>query len=361
MAEEEKIASLLIDGSQAKAELDKLQAEFVKTGAAAEKTGASFEKTSKRLAETDAATRRLLTSIPGSSAAMAELERRTAALDRELASGRITADDHAKAIERLQARYTGASAAASKMEQETARLSAEMNKLNSTFAKFNNGDIIQAQSGLINFTQQVTATGNATQALAVQLPELIPLFGKLPGTVQAASLGFVAFAAAAGAVASRIADIESEARRTEAVIGRLNASMKDFDSRGAAFEIANAAGVSRGDASAAVDQIIRNRKIQDQALVRALAQSAVEVSRVVGEDVSKVSQEISEAFGKGAAGVLELDKSLNFLSPSMAKYIRDLDEAGRRSEAMGKTAEALGDKFNGAAKEMASSWGEAFR
>jgi hypothetical protein len=354
MSEQEKIASLTIDGSQAKQELDKLQAGFAKTGA-------SFEKTTKRLAETDSATRRLLTSIPGSSAAVAEMERRTSSLNRELNAGRISADDHAKAVERLKARYTETGQAASKMEAETAKLSAEMAKLNGMFAKFNGNDIAQARSNLINFTQQVATTGQVTSALTAQGPEILGLFYKLPVAVQGAAAGFAAFAVGAGVVAGRVASIADEGRRAEAVIGRLNASMRGFDARGASFEIANAAGVSRGDASAAIDAMVKNRRIQDQALAKSLAQSAVEVSRVIGEDVSKVAAEVAAAFGRGAAGVAELDEELNFLSPSMARYIRELDEAGRKSEAMGKAAEALGGKFNGAAKEMASSWSEAFR
>lgn len=361
MSDETKIASLTIDGSQAKAELDKLQSGFAKTGEAAEKTGASFEKTTKRLAETDAATRRLLTSIPGSAAAMAEFERRTAGVNRELAAGRLSAEHHAAAVERLRQKYVETGGAASKMEQETARLSAEMNKLNSMFAKFNGNDIAQARSNLINFTQQVATTGQVTSALTAQGPELIGLFAKLPVAVQGAAAGLAGFAVGAGVVAARVADIADEGRRAEAVIGRLNASMKGFDSRGAAFEIANNAGVSRGDASAALDAMIRNRRLTDQALVKQLAQSATEVSKITGEDIGKVAQQISDAFGKGAAGVEALDRELNILGPDLLRQVRALDEAGRRSEALGLASDALAKKFNGAAREVASSWSEAFR
>ncbi len=280
-------------------------------------------------------------------------------MERELAKGAITAADHAAAVDRLRKRYIETGSAMSKMEMEAEKLGREMRAMNDMFRNFNQGDIVQARSNLINFSQQVITTGQVTSAFAAQGPELIGLFTKLPVPVQAAGGAFLAFAGAGAAVAARIASIEAEARKLDTTLRALNPQLRGVDGRGVAFQVAEQAGIGRGDAFATVSTIARTRGIRDAETVRDLAKIAADVGAVLGEDAERAGGRLAAAFAKGAAGIRELDAELAFLSPEMARLVRDLDAAGDRAGAMGIAMDGLRDRFGGAVKDMRSGWGEA--
>lgn len=367
---EERIASLTIDGSQATKTLDDVADGFTKVGDAAEESGRAVETNTTRLRESDRAYERLLRSVGASKAAMEEFRRLASRLDADLERGILTADQHARALARLESKYKSAGGALGGLSRDIQQMIEHQRQMQAMveataggwtrfLGQFNGADLAMARSNLINLTQQIAATGNATQALSVQGPELIGLFVKLRAPVMAGAAGFLAVAGAAAAVAGRIREINAEGRQLDATLRALNPTMRGFDARAESFAMAADRGVSRSQAAAALRAAVQSRSVRDAGTARQIAGLALDMGAVLGEDTDKVAARLADAFGKGAAGVKALDAELGFLTPELARTVRELDAAGRRTEAMGLAMGALRDRFGGAARNMQSEWGRA--
>ena len=211
---EDSLGSLTIDTRPASSNITGLERDFDALGSAFERTQAKLNREmeetvreTRRLAEVSREWRRLEESIGGSTAAMEKYNRLTGEADRALAAGRINADQHAVAIQRLGQRYkeTGEQAATS------TRLAAhELNNLSFQAQDF----LVQAGSGqgifrpfLQQAPQAVGAVGGVGRAVSL-----------LTTPTALATMGVGALAVGFGVVAARAITIQDELREFNTIL-----------------------------------------------------------------------------------------------------------------------------------------------
>lgn len=353
---EERISSLTIDGSGATSALAAIERGFEGVARSAGVAGGVIEtverQTTTRIRESNREWMAYERSIAGSTAALERFTAMSAAADRALASRRITDEQHAKALDDFRTKYLGAATAAETAAKSTRLASHEVTNLSyqlqdaaTQLAGGQSPFLILAQQG----PQATSAVGGVSRAISL-----------LATPTAAAIAGTAALAGGFALVAARVADISAEARRLDVILSALNPKLAAGTSgdtmRRMAFDVAAQTGVSRADASASLEAASRNRRITDSGLVKDIAAVSQNMAAVLGEDAPKLASRLADAFGRGAAGVKALDAELGFLSPEMARTIRQMDEAGDRAGAMGKAMEALQGRFGGAAKGMESEW-----
>ncbi len=351
---EDSLGSLTIDATPARQSVSALGRDFDEMGNSFERANDKMVKEvqetvreTRRLSEASREWKRMEESIGGSTAAMEKYNRLSGEADRALASGRINAEQHGIALQRLGARYKylGEQAAHS-----TKLAAHELNNLS-----------FQAQDFLV----QVGSGQGIFRPLLQQAPQAV---GAVGGVGRAVSLlatptmgavaGFAAMAAGAAVVASRVSDISEQTRHLDATLRTLNPGLgASGDSlRKMSFDIASDTGATRRDAAAIVAQVVRNRQIVSGEMVKQISGLAADMAPALGGDAAKIGGDLAGAFSKGAAGIRELDRELGFLTPELSRTIRELDEGGHRAEATGLAMDALKGRFGGAARDMESEW-----
>lgn len=205
-ASADRIATLTIDGSQATRELDSISRMLASTTSAADTTAIAFERNNRRIAETDREYSRLLWSIGGTQEAMGRFQYLQQNLNRDLASGKLSTDQYATALDRLERKYMDGSSAAARMASETARVVAESQRMNAAVrdtaafdAATQSAGRLRGVMGQLSFQVQDVAVQlaggqNALLVFAQQVSQAAGAFGPAGAAIGAV----IAVAGAAG-------------------------------------------------------------------------------------------------------------------------------------------------------------------
>ncbi|MFV3126125.1 phage tail length tape measure family protein [Niveispirillum sp. KHB5.9] len=275
------------------------------------------------------------------------LTARTAMLDKALASGAISAERHAAIMARLKGGYDAVTGAGKLTHQQSVQLGYQLNDVFTSLASGASPFMVLAQQG-----GQVTQIfGGVRQTLA-----------RIPPVAWMAAAAVALIAVPTLIVGNRIAEIGRETRTWGASIAALNPSLGVSTTRlrELTFAIADAKGLDRGAVSGGISAIIASGRVQGEAMVAGLAGVAGDIAAVKGGDLSSWAEKLAEGFGRGAAGVRELDESLRFLTPAQARSIEALERQGDRAGALAVAMGALEGKFGGSAKAMQSEMEDAF-
>jgi hypothetical protein len=291
----------------------------------------------------------LLGQLDPTRTATARLAEGEALLGKALAAGTISGTEHARMLRLLRTQAGDTSHGIELAGHQVTNLSFQLQDAAVQLQMGTNPFTILMQQG----PQAVGAVGgvsNAAKLLGTAMRAVVSPTGL-------AVAGLVALGAAAAVVASRVAQINAEMRKTTEVLRALNptSGLSAEQVRGASFAIANQRGVSRADASAGLDASIRNRNIGGAMAVQ-IAGVGQDLAAVLGIDPAQAAAKLAEAFSKGAAGIRDLDKELGFLSAEQLRSIRLMEEHGNRAGALALAMQALEGRVGGAAARMKSDW-----
>lgn len=295
----------------------------------------------------------LLAQLDPARAATARLAESEQLLTRALAAGTISGEEHTRMLRQLRTAAGDTSTGIQLAGHQLTNLSFQLQDAFVQLQMGTNPLTVLVQQG----PQAVGAVGGVSNAVSL-------MGGALRSVMSPAGLavaGVVALGAAAAIVASRVAQINSELRRTEATLKALNptSGLTAEGVRQSSFIIAQQRDVSRADAASALGAALRNRNLGG-GLATQVASVSQDVAAVLGTDVASAATRLSDAFSKGAAGVRELDRELGFLTVEQAASIRKMDEHGDRAGALALAMQALERRFGGAAASMKGEWAKAF-
>ncbi len=283
---------------------------------------------------------------PAARAAQA-LAARTAVLDKALATGAISAQRYASMMDRLKGGYDAVTGAGRLTQQQSIQLGYQLNDVFTSLASGASPFMVVAQQG-----GQITQIfGGVRQTLA-----------RIPPVAWMAAAAVAVIAGPALVVGLRLSEIGKETRKFEASIAALNPGLGVSAQRlrEISFAVADTKGLGRDAVSAGISAIIASGRIRGEAMVAGLAGVAGDIAAVKGGELASWAEKLAEGFGKGAAGVRELDEALKFLTPSQARSIEALERQGDRAGALAIAMGALEGKFGGSAKAMQSSMEDAF-
>lgn len=302
----------------------------------------------------------LLDSLNPAAVAAAKFASEEAVLNRALAATELTAEQHAAALKTLRERYNQIEPAAGNAARGV-RLAAHQ-VTNLTYQV--QDAAVQLAGGQNPFLILIQQGPQASGAVG-GVNNLITLMGQgLRAMVSPTGLavaGVAALAAAAAVVAARIADINSEMRRTQTIMAAMNpgSTVTAEQMRASSFAIAEERKVSRSDASAALLAANSNRNIGG-GLARQIAGVSQDFAAVWGGDAEAAARKLADTFAKGASGVAQLDREIGFLSVEQYKNMRVMEEHGDRAGALAVAIQALEGRVGGSAQKMRSDWGIAF-
>ena len=117
-------------------------------------------------------------------------------------------------------------------------------------------------------------------------------------------------------------------------------------------------GLSNNDAIKSANKMTSTQGLSGSAY-QPIMESALGVSKVLGDDVPAAVKKMSEAFSHGAAGVLDLNKSLNFLDADSAKAVLDLASQGDAAGATALALASLSAKYGPLGDKMSSDMEKA--
>lgn len=275
------------------------------------------------------------------------LAARTAMLDKALTSGAISAERHTALMGRLKGSYDAVTGAGKLTQQQTVQLGYQLNDVFTSLASGASPFMVMAQQG-----GQVTQIfGGVRQTLA-----------RIPPVAWLAAAAVAVIAAPAILVGARLAEIGKETRGFNTAIAALNPQLGVSAARlrEISFAVADAKGLGREAVSGGIRAVIANGRIQGEALVTGLVGVAGDIAAVKGGDLAAWADKLADGFGKGAAGVRELDDSLRFLTPAQARSIEAMERQGDRAGALAVAMSALEARFGGSAKAMQSEMEDAF-
>lgn len=286
-------------------------------------------------------------------AALKELdaaERAGILTDKEAAAARAQVSASLRQAEEAHRRQTDAANAGGQSTRlaahEVTNLSYQLQDAAVQLAGGQNPFLILMQQG----PQAAGAVGGVSRLLSLMMSPV------LLATTAVVALG-VGFAAAAGYISELAAETRSYETRLKALNPQIDLSVQKY--RALAKEIAAAKGVSNADAATAIQRIVVVPTIRSTDLVRDLAGLSQDIAAVLGQDVGEWAEKLAKSFGKGAAGVRELDGQLSFLTASQAASIRALEAQGKQTEALSVAIAALEGRFGGAARKMQSEYAQA--
>lgn len=319
---------------------------------------AQLREESKRAAEQEAAAvRRLRDELNPLAVVEGRVAAETAKLNDWLARGKISADEHRKAV---------------------ALLRAEADRAAKTFSRTAGGSNgggnflglepyqLQNLGYQVNdvFTQLASGT-SLTQTLAQQGGQLIQIFPRVGSAIASglASAPILAATAAFGSLLLGIKAAGDEAERLRTFNGILAANA---DGAAHSAERLNAAakaltgyGLSAEDALTAVRTF--NREGIDDSRIAQFGRAAADTAAVMGVDLKQATEDVSQAFTGGYEAVKRLDDSMSFLTASQREQIQTLFDQGKAVEAQNLALGIYSEKMQGAADDMRGPWASAAR
>lgn len=190
--------------------------------------------------------------------------------------------------------------------------------------------------------------------------QVLQVFPKIAGPVLAIAAAVAAVVAPLAIVGSRIASTAEETRTLSTVLQamRKEAGLTGQELRNMAVASTKIGG-SRDDAFQAALVLARTSAIQTKELLRDILNIGPDVAAVMGAAIPDAAKRLADGFGKGAEGVMELDRELNFLTAAQVQLIRQMEAQGDKAGALGTAMRALQQRFSGSAVAMRSDWGNA--
>ncbi|MFN3424918.1 MAG: TIGR02594 family protein [Novosphingobium meiothermophilum] len=318
---------------------------------------AQLREESKRAAEQEAAAvRRLRDELNPLAVVEGRVATETAKLNDWLARGKISADEHRKAV---------------------ALLRAEADRAAKTFSRTAGGNgggnflglepyQLQNLGYQVNdvFTQLASGT-SLTQTLAQQGGQLIQIFPRVGSAIASGltSAPILAATAAFGALVLGIKAAGDEAERLRTFNGILAANADGAAHSATRLNEAAKAltgyGLSAEDALTAVRTF--NREGVDDSRIAQFGRAAADTAAVMGVDLKQATEDVSQAFSGGYEAVKRLDDSMSFLTASQREQIQTLFDQGKATEAQNLALGIYSEKMQGAADEMRGPWAGAAR
>ncbi len=288
-----------------------LQAALKKASDALTQLQTKVGQTSGDLTKMDAATRSLTERWDPAAKALRQGQEAVDGVNQALQAGTITGAQATRVLDGVAASATKAGAAHSEMHGSVATATREFRAL---FDELSSGRTRQTPGTLAILANRV--------------------FG-LQGAGLAAAGGIAALALAIGEVL-----IKAE-RTNQALIGMdaaMTASGRGADysegrMRGLIASLREMPDVSTAAATEMASQLARATQIGVGEYQR-LGVAAAGYARVIGEDTPKAMADLIKGLEGGTAGIVKLEEAHHFLSPAQLQTIHDLEEAGRKGEAL---------------------------
>lgn len=259
-------------------------------------------------------------------------------LDRALAQGAITTEDHGRILGQLSAKYLAAKTSNDNFAASAAggaKLAAhEVQNLGFQL----NDAVTMLASGSSPFQVIATQGGQVYQALAGSRGGVVgsikELGSGLLGLITPARLvtaGIVGIGIAAALSYSSYADGQRQLANSLQGLGRsTNATVAQLES--VAEAAASASHVGIGAARDMTAGFASTGKIGTDVYER-LIEATKRYAALTGTELADAGKELTAAFAAPGKGAQDLDSKLNFLNAETLKYIRNLDDTNQRGRA----------------------------
>jgi hypothetical protein len=214
-----------------------------------------------------------------------------------------------------------------------------------------------------DIVSQLASGSSPVMILAQQGPQIADIFGGIPKLlraipphVYAISAAFIAMGVAAYVTASRMSEIAKQSRTLESIGRTLNPQIAGMAANLRGLTLAmTTEGVSRADATKAVEQLARTRLLQAE-MLGSITSITPDVMGALGTDAPGAAKELGEAFSTGSNGVRALNEKLHFLSPTLMRTIEHMDRSGDRIGAMKLAMQELTKVYEGEGNAQMSAW-----
>lgn len=185
----------------------------------------------------------------------------------------------------------------------------------------------------------------------------------LRGVVMAAApvaAPVLALGAAMAMVAARAATLAAESRTLGVTLKAIGGPAGlSVDALQGVVDDAGRHGIGRDDALSGIQTLLRAQRFGSTDEIKAVMALAPDFSAAMGVEMPKAVEQLGEAFGHGAAGVLKLDEQLHFLNKEQADALLRMKAVDDAAGAFGVGMAALTGRVGDAAHAMRSELGQA--
>ncbi|RXZ42713.1 phage tail tape measure protein [Crenobacter cavernae] len=302
------------------ADLGKVAGE---TGKAAESVGRIGDGGDAAARKVDAATRNLIGSIQRTSAAMEAGSKSSANYYRVLAGQRGVdvgvLQPYLDQLDVVASRQAKAGVSAGQMQESLRGVPAQFTDIVVSLQAGQNPMTVLLQQGG-QLKDMFGGVGPAAQALGGYIAGLVN-----PLTVGAAGLAVIGYQAWQGH--QNVERFNSTVKLTGGAIGVTRGEFEAF-----AESIGSVRGATQ-DARDTLDAVARTGSVSGYA-IKEVAHAAADYARASGEDVAKVAADFAKMGDGVAKWAAEHNKSMHFISAADYAYIQQLEEMGRKQEAI---------------------------
>lgn len=276
-----------------------------------------------------------------------------AKLEDWLKRGKITATEHAAAMNLVETSLKRAKAAMGGIDTRGRPSLFGLRPYEVQNLSFQVNDII---------TQLASGT-SLSQTLAQQSGQIIQLFPQIGNAIIAAfrSPPVLAFAAAIGAVVIGLQHAQGEAERLRTLNAVLALNADGAQHSAAALNEASKSLIKYGLSAEDALKVVRSLVAEgfDDSQVVKLGQSAQVLADVLGISVTDAAKQIGDAFRGSYDSIKKLDEGTNFLSASQREHIKVLFEQGRVDEARAEALRIFEQKMDDVSGKMRGPWYDA--
>jgi hypothetical protein len=279
-----------------------------------------------------------------------------------------------QSTESLKALYGEASTAARASAAETEKVSAAGRTYEQVQRRMKaaNDDVAQSLgnvAGRLNLYQrtqlgfqlndvfvQLASGQGAVRTLVQQGPQITQIFGGVRNTLAAVPWAAAGYVAAIGAVVgitlsaiNQLNEYNARQRQTEIQLqatGRA-AQISAADLETVIRAEARRPGANRTETAQAAQTLLTNSAMVGDSVGRTLALSR-DLARVTGGDLAEATAFLSSGLDGTVAGARKLDAVFNALTPAELEQIRNLEQLGQKSQAVGVVLTALERNLAGA-------------
>lgn len=341
--------------------LDQLTSDLNKLAAATENVAVVTEKSAGRVRSIEDAYKRSTLRLDEGARAQANIARETRLADVALREQIINQDQHAERLQLIQQRYGIASQATQKFAQQTGLARYELINLGRQ-AQDVGVSLASGQSPFMVLVQQGTQIADvfASSSGTVRgfFSQAIGWAGRFVTSAAGVATGVASIAGGAVYLASSWVDAQKDIDKALSGIGgRSLATAKDINELADAN--AKSSRMSVSESREAALEFVKTGNIQKDNVI-ALTGLVDGFSKTIGKSSKEAAQELAKIFsGDVISGAQKLDAIFGTASSQQLQYIRNLENAGQRQEAIAATVRVFERSIKDAADQTgfwAASW-----
>ncbi|MFG1184365.1 phage tail length tape measure family protein [Xanthobacter aminoxidans] len=332
--------------ARAESDLNKVADAQQRVAASGEVMATATDKAIRRQVDASVALDRLRKTVDDAYKAQQAFAAGQRTLDRNLAQGNLSQQDHARLLDMLRVKYGVAQTANDNFSQSAAKgtkltanemtnLGYQLNDVATSLASGASPFMVMAQQG--GQVYQVLAGSQAgvvgsikqlgTGLLGLLTPARLVTAG-VAGIAVAAALAYSSYSAGERQLTN---SLQGLGRSTDATVAQLETIVSVS---------ASASRISVSSARDLTASFASTGKIGTEVFT-GLIDVTNRYATLTGADLADAGKEMAQAFRDPAKGAVDLNQKLNFLDVATLKYIQDLEYSGQKTKAQQALTDAL--------------------